>query len=322
MEIITQEKNSFNPAGGEPPLLQVFRDSLPGRPYCTDQLGNLQVRQKAQAIKRRYVQQNTPWDLKWLVYDVDRPTAHFDWYDLDAPAPNLTVTNLDNGHAHLIYGLQVPVYKQPEARIKPLHFAASIDVALCDLLRADPGYAGLICKNPLSQNWHTLELCPYLYDLNWLAEYVDLKPFSDRRKHLPAVGLGRNCTLFDVTRRWAYPKRRKEYFLNEEFFVYEVTAYAAERNSEFSVPLPWTEVKATGKSIGRWTWENMTPEGFNKWGDNRRKKSIIVRQTKSQDRADEIKAYKKAQPELSNRKIAKEFNVDEKTVRIALKGMA
>lgn len=315
VQTITQEKNLINPAGGEPPVLDHFLETLPQRPYCTDELGSLFVRVKDQAIKRRYIQPNDPKDLYWLVYDVDRSTAHFDWYDRSAPAPNITAMNPKNGHAHLFYGLEVPVYKVPNAHTKPIRYAASIDVALTKKLEADPGYAGLICKNPLHKNWNVQIWEPIPYDLHWIADYLDLEPYEDRRRHLPPIGLGRNCTLFDVTRHWAYRQIRKPgNFLNDEFFIYEVTQYAEARNAEFPIPLPYSEVKATGKSIGRWTWKNMSPQGFREWADNRRKKSITVRQTKKEKRADEIRAYKLAHPEATNKDIAAIFQVSLRTV--------
>lgn len=293
--------------------LDLFYDNLPKKPYCTDYLGPLLIRSASSAIKRRYIQPNKHTDLNWLVYDIDRPTAYFDWYDLKAPTPNIVVMNRDNGHAHLLYGLEVPVYKQPSAKQKPLRYAASIDVALAKKLDADPGYRGLICKNPHHKSWEVGIFESVSYDLNWLADYVDLDPFYDRRKHLPPVGLGRNCTLFDVTRHWSYRQIRKpQGWLSESFFVEAVIEYAYSYNLSFPCPLPSREVKATGKSIGKWTFRNMSAEGFRSWGDNRRRASIRVRSASAQEKAQTIREYKKMHPEASNRAIARvlEYSLD------------
>lgn len=300
--------------------LDLFYDNLPQKPYCTDDLGNLLIRPAASAIKRRYIQPNKPTDLKWLVYDIDRPTAYFDWYDLKAPNPNIVVMNRDNGHAHLLYGLEVPVYKQPSAQQKPLRYAASVDVALAKKLDADPGYAGLICKNPHHKSWEVGIFESVSYDLNWLADYVDLDPFYDRRKHLPPVGLGRNCTLFDVTRHWSYRQIRKpQGWLSESFFVEAVIEYAYSYNLTFPCPLPSREVKATGKSIGKWTFRNMSAEGFRSWGENRRRASIRVRSASAQEKAQTIREYKKTHPEASNRAIAQILGFSLDTVNRAFR---
>lgn len=301
--------------------LNLFSDTLPRKPYCTDTLGNLSIRPAMDAIKRRYIQPNSPTDLRWMVYDIDRPTAFYDWDDRHAPAPNIIVMNKENGHAHLLYGLEVPVYKQPAAQKKPLRYAAAIDVALTEKLEADPGYAGLLCKNPLHPSWEVGVIEKDSYTLGLLADYVDLSPFSDKRIHLPPVGLGRNCTLFDVTRHWAYCQRRKpQGWLSEAFFIDAVTEYAAGYNLQnFPTPLPYAEVKATGKSIGRWTWENMDEAGFRAWGDNRRKASIRVRKAGAFEKAQSIKLYRETHPEASNRAIARVLGVSEFTVRQALR---
>jgi hypothetical protein len=322
MKTVTQEEKEVNSAGGEAPF-QRFVDSLPLKPYCTDRLGSLRPLVKELAVKRRYIQPNSPTDLFWFVYDVDRPTAHFDWQDVRAPAPNFTVMNRENGHAHLLYGLEVPVYKQPQAHQAPLRYAASIDVAMTGKLQADPGYAGLICKNPLHSYWDVKTWQKYAYDLAELADYLDLKQYEDRRKHLPPIGLGRNCTMFDTTRFWAYRKIRDEdFFLNEDFFVYETTAYAGKRNGEFPVPLSFSEVKAAGKSVGRWTWRHMNREGFIDWCSRRgkagNKKSQNVRTAKSAARGEEIRAYKLEHPEATTRQMGEIFNVNFSTISRAL----
>jgi len=315
MEIIEQEKIKVNTNLIAPFILNLFEERLPQRPYCTDDLNELIIRAKKDAIKRRYIQQNDIMNLSWFVYDVDRPTAHFDWYELNAPAPNITAMNTENGHAHLFYGLEIPVHKQPEAHAAPLRYAAAIDVALTNKLKADPAYGGLICKNPLNNFWNVQLWESVPYELSWLADYLDLQPYEDRRKYIPPVGLGRNCTLFDLTRHWAYRQiRKQENFFNEEFFIYEIIQYAQMKNSEFPVPLPYSEVKATGKSIARWTWRNMSPRGFKLWGDNRRKKSIIVRASKADERAEKIRAFKKEHPQATNKDIAVNFSVSLRTV--------
>ena len=313
MNTVPEDHKKINDSFDAP--LELFRETIPRKPYCTNELGYLGIRSAAEAITKKYIQPNSPYDLRWLVYDVDRSTAHYDWEDLKAPPPNITAMNKENGHAHLLYALEVPVWKQPEAHQRPLRYAASIDVALTRLLQADPGYSKLICKNPLHNHWNVNVFQRYSYDLDLLAEYLDLKPYADRRSYLPPVGLGRNCKLFDLTRLWSYREIRKGGYLNEDFFIYECIQYAGYKNQEFDSPLPHSEVKATGKSVGKWTYRHMTPDGFKLWGDNRRKKSITVRKTKAQKRTEGIRAYKLAHPESTNKEIAVIFAVSEKTVK-------
>lgn len=177
--------------------LELFRERLPRKPYYSDELTTgLRIADVARALGARYIQPNGPTHRHWIVFDVDHAAATLSWDDVGAPAPNITVTNKANGHAHLIYGLDTPIRTAPDGNAAPLRYAAAIEAALREKLGADMGYSGLICKNPLHEHWLVQVWEPRLYDLNWLADYLDLTPYNGR-KQLPAYGLGRNCTLFE-----------------------------------------------------------------------------------------------------------------------------
>ncbi|MCY5064039.1 replication initiation protein, partial [Salmonella enterica subsp. enterica serovar 1,4,[5],12:i:-] len=88
-------------------------------------------------------------------------------------------------------------------KMKPLKYAAAVESALREKLGADVGYSGLICKNPNHENWQIAVWQPELYTLDWLADSLDLNS-ANEKTILPDYGLGRNCTLFDKTRKWAY----------------------------------------------------------------------------------------------------------------------
>lgn len=111
--------------------LDLFRERLPRKPYHTnDLMTGLQIAQLKTAISSRYIQPNGPTHKHWFVFDVDSSTAAIDWYDQGAPAPNFIATNPQNGHAHLFYGLEVPVRTAPDGKLAPLKYAAAIESAL------------------------------------------------------------------------------------------------------------------------------------------------------------------------------------------------
>jgi predicted transcriptional regulator len=299
-------------------MLNSFEATLPSKPYCTDDLGRLWILPAQFAKRKKYIQYNDPWEQYWFVYDVDRSTAHFDWDDRRAPAPNITVMNPENGHAHLLYHIKTPVltcFDNPEVHKKPIRYAAAIDVALIDKLDADRSYAELICKNPLHKYWEVTLWKKDAYDLGLLAEFLDLKPYFDGRRRLPSVGLGRNCNMFDRTRLWAYRERRNVVHKSLESFVIVCVDYAAGVNASFSAPLPFTEVKSTGRSIAKWVFRNMSPQSFTDWGDNRRAKSIIVRQEKKIERITEAKDLITREQNLNVADLANILDVSESTVK-------
>lgn len=243
--------------------LELFRQRLPQRPYNTDELGfGLRISGRDAAMERRYIQQNGPTHKFWLVFDVDRAGGGIDWKDRECPAPSFSVINPDNQHAHLVYGLDVPVRTAPDGSAKALRYAAAVESELREKLGADVGYAGLVCKNPLHKSWRLIE-GGRSYDLAELSEWVDINRYSDRRRKLPAYGLGRNCELFESLRQWAYKAIRQGWpDYNQWLAACQDRAVGL---NQFDAPLPTSEVKATAKSVAKWTFKHLTQSGFSQW---------------------------------------------------------
>ncbi|WP_082954367.1 replication initiation protein [Acidihalobacter prosperus] len=238
----------------------IFESRLPRRPYCSNELSQgLLIRPAIDAMEHRYIQPNAPLSVAWLVFDLDYPGAAFAWEHANLPPPTMTVINPQNAHAHLFYGLETPVVTSEAARDAPIRYAAALQAAFLAKLRADPGYAGLIAKNPYHDNWRSIWV-HHLYDLNELAEWVDLPKHNAQRETL---GLGRNCTMFDELRAWAYQWVR-EYKRNEATVSewHRAVFAQAENLNVFDIPLPNNEVKATAKSVAKWTWQHFNESRF------------------------------------------------------------
>lgn len=288
--------------------LDLFRQRLPRKPYHTDALGDgLLIRDVQRAIKARYIQPNGPTHRYWLVYDVDRSGAALDWHDRGAPPPTIVAQNPDNGHAHLVYGLEVAVRTAPDAKSGPLRYAAAVDCALRGLLDADKGYAGLICKNPLHPFWRVTEWEPRLYGLGDLDSWLDLNAYRDRRKRLPDYGLGRNCNLFERLRLWAYRAIRQGWPDYERW--HEAVLTRARAYNDFDTPLPDSEIRATAKSVAKWTHQHLSPTGFIAVQAQRGRR-------KGAKRRDQLlpRVKKMADQGASQREIAEEVGVSQKTV--------
>ena len=242
-------------------VLQLFREKLPHKPYCTNDFTyGVRILPKDIAILARFIQQNQPHAQHWLAFDVDRTGAAIDWSDRNCPAPNITVKNPRNGHAHLLYALTLPVRTAPDASASALKYAAVIERALCEKLGADVNYSGLICKNPFHQEWQVVEWRRELYTLDELADYLDLSA-SARRSVDKHYGLGRNCHLFEMTRKWAYRAIRQGWPVFSQWLdavIQRVEMY----NASLPVPLSAAECRAIGRSIAKYTHRKFSPEGF------------------------------------------------------------
>lgn len=194
-----------------------------------------------------------------MIFDVDREGAAFAWGAGNLPPPTITAINPRNGHAHLLYGLTTPVGMSDAARDAPIRYAVAIQAAFLAALCADPGHVGLIAKNPFHAVWRTLWVS-HLYDLAELAEYADFKVV---RPPGEAYGLGRNCTLFDELRTWAYQWVR-EYKRNGASVDqwHRAVLGQAERLNVFDVPLHDSEVRACAKIVAKWVWRRFDETAF------------------------------------------------------------
>ena len=242
-------------------VLQLFREKLPHKPYCTNDFTyGVRILPKDIAILARFIQQNQPHAQHWLAFDVDRTGAAIDWSDRNCPAPNITVKNPRNGHAHLLYALTLPVRTAPDASASALKYAAVIERALCEKLGADVNYSGLICKNPFHQEWQVVEWRWELYTLDELADYLDLSA-SARRRVDKDYGMGRNWYLFEKGRKWSYRAIRQGWPAFSPWLdavIQRVEMY----NASLPVPLSPAECRAIGKSIAKYTYRKFSPEGF------------------------------------------------------------
>ena len=242
----------------EEAIKNYFIANLPKKPYSTSNLEyGLKIRNLEAAIKNTHLQHNPPAQVVWLVFDCDKATYELACQQAFTPPPNLEVFNKANGHSHLFYGLQAPVTVSEAGRGKPIQFLAAIEYSLGKLLEADQNYAGLISKNPLHEHWHTIQRRSELWTMPELADWLELP--SKLPEKATVYGLGRNCTLFDTVRKWAY-KEVLNYRLasNGKSFHQAVLKACTQVNSSFPTPLPEAEVKATSNSIAKWVWAKYT----------------------------------------------------------------
>lgn len=239
------------------PTLTGFYDHLPHKPYCADDLGyGVVIRAKHTAIQKQYIQHNPPCLVTCLVFDIDRPDAYFSWSDANLPPPSWIAKNRSNGHAHIGYMLSAPVCTTHRAKQNVLEYLAKIEQAYSMALGADRCYSGLLTKNPCHHAWEIYTFGVHPYELNYLADFVQLQGLKTGGKEVS--GLGRNCHLFEIVRRWAYKAIRAHRGSTFEVWLGEVLKRAQNENGAFLEPLPHSEVKATAKSVARWVWRNHT----------------------------------------------------------------
>ena len=242
--------------------------------------GYMLIRSKAIAVKKPYIQVNSPVTTIYFVFDGDKNDAALSWFDSNLPAPYWTTQNPENGHAHICYKLEIPLHTSEFSSIKAIKYAQAVYYAYALKMGADLSYSQLITKNPLHPQHRTTYWTKQAYSLDYLADFVDLP--KKLPKKLEMVGLGRNVTMFEKGRRWAYTAIR-DYMHHNSSHEWEqaVKTHMEAINAGFEVPLPHSEVKATAKSIAKWVWQRFSYGDFSeiqaKRGAKGGKKGGIVR---------------------------------------------
>ena len=291
-------------------------ESLPKRPYCMDEKpGYMLIRSKNIAIKKPYIQVNPPTTTIYFVFDDDKNDAALSWFDANLPAPYWTTQNPDNGHCHHCYKLEIPLHTSEFSSIKAIKYAQAVYYAYALKMGADLAYSALITKNPLHPQHRTTYWTDLAYSLDYLADFVDLP--KKLPKKLEVVALGRNVTMFEKGRRWAYTAIR-DYLHHNSSLEWEraVRAQIEAINNGFEQSLPYSEVKATAKSIAQWVWQRFSYADFSeiqaKRGTKGCKKGGVVRSAKYADKRNQAKQLH--EQGMNKTQIAKHLGVTRMTI--------
>ena len=142
----------------------------------------------------------------------------------------------------------------------PQRYMARIQHAMTEGLRADRAYTHFLTKTPGHARWRTIWGRQQPYGLDELRHALpENLPLLRKISRREAVGFGRNVSLFDSLRAWAY-RARLEYSRFEAFS--EACLGHAQALNTFAAPLPFSEVRSTARSVAKWTWANISSAGF------------------------------------------------------------
>lgn len=307
----------------EPETAKEIYKRLPRQMLVTNNLSlGLHSEEKTLGVRNRYIQINHQNLTKMMVFDVDNPISLYDWKYLDIPVPNLIIINPKNQHCHMVYLLDYSnfICRSENGRLKDILIYQAIYNELCTRLNADPRYVQKIMKNPFHNSWNTQVLHDDTYTFEDFAKYVDFKSIKSfegsvarSEESFMREQEGRNCTVFERTRFYAYAVLKSFNFgfssEDSQNFYNAVFNYAEDINQEFESPLGIREIRATVKSIVNWTLmhfgnasEKKEFEKKDIWGDKSRANSIKTRSATKQkniEKAVALKAEGKTVSEIS-----------------------
>jgi hypothetical protein len=213
---------------------------------------------KKEALQHAYIEVNQKLR-RYMIMDIDREAGALAYEDIGLE-PTIILTNPVNTHAHLLFELEAPVRFTRKGRVNIQNYYQDVLRGMTAAMQADFAYSHNITKNPLSDRWR-MTCCDVRYSLGDITEYC--KPLKRHEKPKIQIddSMGRNCTLFNTVRYWAY-------FQVKSYVIFAAWNRAVldkcEQENSFSPDLPYSEVKATAKSIAKWTWNNRHIIGYAK----------------------------------------------------------
>ena len=227
---------------------------LPLWPYASDDfVQGIYRMARGDALKRRYIQANPDVLHNLLVVDVDHGDGLL--RALSGPIrPTAVVSNRRTGRCHVVKAIAEPVTKTEYGSRKAIAAAAAVVEGFRRSLDGDQGYSGLMTKNPVHDHWDTEWVSEDLASLRELelavADFMPRPGWRKNRGYSPA-GLGRNCSIFETARTWAYREVRR-HFGDSPALEAAIHARVHELNAAFADPLPNNEARGIARSIHTW----------------------------------------------------------------------
>lgn len=316
---------------------RLFKDVWnPKRPYAADAYAwGIFRMSREQALTKKHIQVNSERITSIICLDIDKSNT-FDIISSlpEQIQPNVLVENPYNGHGHAMWLLAVPVTVSANGRFKPVEYLNAIRSSLTDLCQADRCYRGLICKNPIAQHWNSYCFTNHRYLLDELRDGLkSVNAMHSDYKRVPNLGLiaslnGRNDTLFEYGRKWAY-RAVRDYLDSKDAFMDALVQYLRMRNQELRPhmkPLSDREVCGIAKSVCKWTWKSelrtKSQEDYDKTFSKIQKarsakghqKSIATRQRPYQDFVRQVNEDKSLL-DKTLAQLAELFKKTERTIR-------
>lgn len=270
-------------------LFKKFKSDLPEKPYyAKGKDKGLKIASKEVALKNPYIQFNSPFVKNFMVFDIDKQDSSTVFLDTGL-IPNFMITNKENGHSHYYYLLEKGVYFTKNSKKTIQNWYNNIYKSLCYKLDADISFSGLIAKNPFYKcdGWQTVELTSHLYTLDELSGFCDFE-YLEKTNPNKFFELGRNCSLFDCLRFFAYKEIRKLKYDYQSFWN-SCKQFIQRANKHFSNPLSQNEIKHILKSVCNWVYKHFSEKGFLMHQKKANKRSQQARKEKALLKINECK---------------------------------
>lgn len=277
---------------------------LPERPYAVDKHWHENKPMSVtEALSKRNIQINPPGRTNLLTIDVDHDDGVMRALDGKSHyRPTWIAENPENGHVHVGFRIAAPVATAGRARQEPIDLAADLHEGLRRSMGGDIAYKGFMTKNPLHPDWEVYwgdDQAIHGYAMKELAAMLRSDGFMPpngwknerirlRQQH---VGLGRNSSLFENLREWAYPQINK-YWGDFEGLHRAIENVALQINVDMNEGnlLPTAEVLSTARSVAAFIRKSNMWKAGKEASDRRFSERQSVRGKKGDSRHGGLKA--------------------------------
>ena len=247
------------------------------RPFCANEDSHIVGRFDAETAWATFpkLELSPPHCHVAIILDIDSTEGLDDapgkswWGGNPTPAPNWMVVNTRPatpqrraGGIHAVFSIETPVARHDAAHMLPLRYLAHVADRLSYHLGADPGYQGIITRNPVNPGpgvyTHWGRMLPYT--LRELDTALPKGKLPSRR----LTGIGRNVDLFrsmvsEVFQpRWADTLKAQGW--TEAWLDHVRTQNVATFTPDV---LPDSECRSIAKSCFRYWTRDYDPERFN-----------------------------------------------------------
>ncbi len=199
-------QNKVNDFQEQNELKKTFSRFKKLRLYSVDGYNNLlpiKVFQKY-SYKYQQIQLNTKYHFNAIIMDIDNENLLTEWNYQGLPTPTIQTINKQNNKAHLVWLLNVPVYKKHKHAVD--YYKAIVN-SIKELIGADPAYQNHQTKNFLNTNLFRTTYNDVAYDLGDFRSFITVS--TNRNDHDEGntdylVASSRHIHLFESLRRYGY----------------------------------------------------------------------------------------------------------------------
>ena len=247
------------------------------RPFCANEDSHIVGRFDAKTAWATFpkLELSPPHCHVAIILDIDSTEGLDDapgkswWGGNPTPAPNWMVVNTRPatpqrraGGIHAVFSIETPVARHDAAHMLPLRYLAHVADRLSYHLGADPGYQGIITRNPVNPGpgvyTHWGRMLPYT--LRELDTALPKGRLPSRR----LTGIGRNVDLFRSMVSEVFQPRWAD-TLGAQGWSEAWLEHVRTQNVSTFAPdvLPDSECRSIAKSCFRYWTRDYDPERFN-----------------------------------------------------------